>query len=134
MLKSPALPSWKLSSPWQITRWKVPQTYPPTYLPLLNPSPNLKIPLKTSVHFPITITVCKHWSKFVTCSPSHGNCGGISGPQRHSYEVFFTTLSKMAISEFWSVYFGKIISVEGGLGALQFFWSPKRALELFHFR
>ena len=37
----------------------------------------------------------------------------------------------MAISEFRSVDFGKIISVGGGLGALQFFWSLKRALELF---
>ena len=25
------------------------------------PPPNHKIPLKTSAHFPITITICKHW-------------------------------------------------------------------------
>ena len=29
-------------------------------------------------------------------------------------------MNKMVISEFWSVDFGKIISVGGGLGALQF--------------
>ena len=25
------------------------------------PPPNQKIPLETSVHFQITITICKHW-------------------------------------------------------------------------
>ena len=39
-----------------------------------------KIPLKASVHFPITITVCKHLSKFVTCSPFPRDCGGVSRP------------------------------------------------------
>ena len=52
------------------------------------PHPNQKIPLKTSVHFPITITVCKHWSKFLTCIPSPRDCGGVSHPQRHSYYGF----------------------------------------------
>ena len=59
----------------------------------LSPSPQLhpqnqKIPLKTSVRFPITITVCKHWSKFVTCTPSPRDCGGVIHPQRHSYYGF----------------------------------------------
>ena len=36
----------------------------------------------------------------------------------------------MAISEFWSGDSGKIISVGGGLGTLQFFVHLKRALEL----
>ena len=40
----------------------------------------------------------------------------------------------MAISEFWSVDFGKTISVGGGLGALQFFWSLKKATRTLHFR
>ena len=47
-----------------------------------------KIPLKKSVHFPITITIRKHWSKFVTCSPSHWDCGGVSRLQRYSCQVF----------------------------------------------
>ena len=42
-------------------------------------------------------------------------------------------LNKMAISEFWSSDFGKIISVGEGLGALHFFGHLKRALELFRF-
>ena len=50
--------------------------------------PNQKIPMKTSVHFPTTITICKHWSKFVTCSPSLRDCGGVSHSQRHSYYGF----------------------------------------------
>ena len=41
--------------------------------------------LKTSVHFIITITICKQWSKFVAYSPSPGNCGELIHPQRHSY-------------------------------------------------
>ena len=48
-----------------------------------------KNPLKTSVHFPITITICKHWPKFVTCSPSPRDFGGVSHPQRHSYYGFW---------------------------------------------
>ena len=60
----------------------------PQHIPLFLPPPNQKIPLKTSLHFPITITIYKHWSKFVTCSPSHGDCGGVSRPQRHCYKDF----------------------------------------------
>ena len=57
--------------------------------PLLSPTPKQnKIPLKTSVHFPITITICKHWSKFVTYRPSPRDCWGVSHPQRHSYYGF----------------------------------------------
>ena len=40
-----------------------------------------KVSLKTFVHFPITITVCKHWSKFVHCSSSPGDWGGVSHPK-----------------------------------------------------
>ena len=39
-------------------------------------------------------------------------------------------VNKMAISEFSSGDFGEKMSVEGGLGALQFFGHLKRALEL----
>ena len=61
----------------------------PQYIPLFSTRPpNQKILLKTPAHFPITVTICKHWSKFVTCIPSHGDCGGVSRPQRHSYKVF----------------------------------------------
>ena len=49
---------------------------------------NKKIPLKTSVHFPISIAICKHSSKFVTCSPSPRDCGGVNHPQIHSYYGF----------------------------------------------
>ena len=95
------------------------------------PPPNQKIPLKTSVHFPITIIICKHWSKFVTCSPSPRDCGGVSHSQRHSYYGSRLCGTKWLTQNFFSVDFGKKMSVGGGLGALQFFWSAKRALELF---
>ena len=85
ILENSALCTWKFSSPMANSYMESSPTYPP----LLNPSPpNQQIPLKTSVHFPLTITICKHWSKFVTCSPSHGDCGGVSRPQKHSYKVF----------------------------------------------
>ena len=61
----------------------------PQHIPLFStPASNKKILLKTPVHFPITTTLCEHWSKFWTCNPSHGDCGGVSRPQRHSYKVF----------------------------------------------
>ena len=44
-------------------------------------------------------------------------------------------VNKMAISEFWSDDFGEKISVEGGLGALQFFfWSLEKGTRTFNFR
>ena len=47
--------------------------------PSPQPHPLTKtIPLKTSVLFPIAITLCKHWSKFVICSPDPRDCGGVS--------------------------------------------------------
>ena len=49
-----------------------------------------KNPLKMSVHFRVTITVCKQGfvTKFVICSPSPRDCGEVSHPQRHSYYGF----------------------------------------------
>ena len=129
MLENPALPSWKFSSPMTNSSMESSPNISPSSQPL--PITKHPPPPKTSVHFPITITICKHWSKFVTCSPSHGDCGGVSRPQRHSYKVFSTTLNKMAISEFRSIDFGKTISVGRGISALQFFCHLKRALELF---
>ena len=78
MLENPALPSWKFSFPHDNSSMEG----SPNISPLLNPSPNQKILLKTPLHFPITITICKHWSKFVTCSPSHGDCGRIKSSLR----------------------------------------------------
>ena len=43
-------------------------------------------------------------------------------------------LNKMTILEFGSFDFGKMISVGGGLGALQYFWSLKKGTRPFHFR
>ena len=40
----------------------------------------------------------------------------------------------MAMSEFGFGDFGEKISVGGGLGALQFFWSLKKGTATFHFR
>ena len=86
MLENSALASWKFSSPMTNSSMEsFPNTSPSSQS---LPPPNQKIPLKTSVHFPITITIRKHWAKFVSCSPSHGYCGGVSIPQRHIYKVF----------------------------------------------
>ena len=105
--------------------WKIPpREVPLTYYPLINPPPppKPKIPLKPTVHFQITINICKHWSKFVTCGPSHG-------PQ--VYKVFWLRWIKLLSQKFWFGDFGKIISVD--LGTLQFFWSLKKGTRTFHF-
>ena len=127
MLENPAPPPLKVSSPMKSSSiWRSSHV-----TPLQPPPQTKKIPLKTSVHFPVTITICKHRSKFVTCSPSHGDCGGLSRPQRIVIRLFLATMvNKMAISEFWSGDFWEKMSVGGGLFALQIFWSLKKALEL----
>ena len=40
---------------------------------------------ENAVHFPVIIIICKHWPKFVTCSPSPRDCRGVSHSQWHSY-------------------------------------------------
>ena len=85
MLENPAPLSLNFSSPMTDSS----KERSSNIAPLLSPTPKQnKIPLKTSVHFPITITICKHWSKFVTCSPSPRVYGGVTHPQRHSYYGF----------------------------------------------
>ena len=42
--------------------------------------------------------------------------------------------NKMAISEFWSGDFWEKMSVGGGLGAQQFFWSLKKGTRALYFR
>ena len=80
--KTSCPPSWKFFSPMTNSSMEI--------SPRISPSPRIlpptkKIPLKASVHFPITITICKHWSKFETCSPSHGDSGGARRTQKHIY-------------------------------------------------
>ena len=78
----------------------------PPLNPLPLPQPK-KIPLETYVHFPIPITVCKHRSKFVTCSPSPGDCGGASHPQRHIYYVYRLCCTKWTTENFDELTLGK---------------------------
>ena len=85
MLENPAPFSLNLSSPITYYSKERSSHTAPSSQP---PSLTKKIPLKMSVHFPITITVCKQWSKFVTCSPSPGEFGGASHPQRHTWYGF----------------------------------------------
>ena len=88
------------------------------------PTPNkIKSPWKR-LHFPITTTICKHWSKFVTCSPSPRDCGGVSHPQRHSYYGFRLFWTKWLSQNFDPLTLRKM-SVGGGLYAIQFFISVK---------
>ena len=86
---------------------------PHSPLPQPHPKPKKKIPLKTSVHFPIAITICKHWSKFVTCSPSPRDCGEVSHSQRHSYYSFRLCGTKWLSQNFYPLTLGKKWSWEG---------------------
>ena len=94
------------------------------------PSPKpKKNPLKTTVHFPITVITCKHWSKFVTCSSSPRNSGGVSHSQRHSYHGFWLCGKK-------SQNFDLLTLEKNELGRGPkcppiFFGHLKRALEIF---
>ena len=116
-----------LLPPWQIPPWKVSPLQPP----LLNPSFQPKIPLKTSVHFPITITICKHWLKFVTCSPSHGDCGGVNRPQRHNYKVYRLRWINWLSQNFDPTTLGKNERGRETRCPPIFLATKKRALELF---
>ena len=105
MLENAAPPLWKSSSSMENFPHIAPSSQPPP--------PNRKIPLKTSLHFPITINICKHWSKFATCSPSHGDCGWVSRPQRHSYKVFRLCWIKWLSQNFDPTTLGKKWAWEG---------------------
>ena len=85
MLENPAPLSLNFSSPMTDSSNERSSNIAPSPHP--TPKQN-KIPLKTSVHFPITITICKHWLKFVLAAPPLRDCGGVSHPQRHSYYGF----------------------------------------------
>ena len=97
------------------------------------PPQTKKIPLKTSVHFPITITVCKHGTKFVTCSPSPTDCGGVSH-YKDIVNMVFDYVEQNGYLKIWIRWIWEKMSMGGGLGALQFFWSLKKGTRTFHFR
>ena len=67
ILENTSSPSWNFSSSMINSSMGRSSHIAPTPPPP-PPLPNQKIPVKTSVHLPITITVCKHWSKFVSRS------------------------------------------------------------------
>ena len=105
---------------------------PPEQTPA-QPHPNAKkSPWKRPVRFIITITVCKQWSKFGTCSPSPGDCGGLIRPQRHSYYIFRLCwtewLSQNLIRWLW-----KKMSVGGGLRCPPIFQSLRKGTRTFNF-
>jgi len=75
VLEYPALPSLKLPS--LMTNSSIEKSSHVITSPR-PPSQPKQIPLKMSVHFPITITVSKHWSNFVTSSLSPLDSEGVS--------------------------------------------------------
>ena len=57
----------------------------PSPKPSPPPPQHEKGPLKMSVHFPMTHTIGKQWSRFLTCSPFPGDCWVLSRHKRHNY-------------------------------------------------
>jgi len=74
MQENPAPASLKLCCPMRSSSVEI--SYHITPLSLKSLPEIKKIPLKTSLHFPGTITICKHRSKFLTC-----NLTGMEGGQ-----------------------------------------------------
>ena len=126
MLENPAPPSRKYASTMIKSSLKrfsrvIPSPRPPTR----------KIPAKTSVCFPITITRCKRWTKLITYSPSLGDFGGLRCPAGHSYYIFRPSWTKKHCHhKILTRWLWEKISAEGGLVALQFNVHLKWALEL----
>ena len=89
------------------------------------PSPSTK---NVSLYYPITSTICKQWSNFITCSPSPGNVGVHVVPIFIIIESFFYNepdgYSKTCIWRFW----GKRNWV--GASCPPIFWSLKSVPEL----
>ena len=96
---------------------------------------NQKKSPENTVHFPIAIFICKHWPKFVTCSPSPRDCRGSKSFPRDIVIMVFDYAEQNGLSKnFDPLTLEKELSVGGGLGALQFFWSLKKGTRTFHFR
>jgi len=97
------------------------------------PSPQRgKLPLKTSVHFPITITICKPWSKFVICRTSPGDYVRLSR-LKDIIIRFFDYAEQNGYLKILSGDFGKKMSVGGGMGTVQFCGSLKKGTRTFSF-
>ena len=96
--------------------------------------PNQKIPVKTSIHFPIILTVCKHWSRFVTCSPPPPGTVGMQVIPKHIVIMFFDYVEqngylKILIHRLWE-------KNERGMRSRSppIFWSLKMGTRTFNFR
>ena len=129
MLENPASPSSNFSSPMKnSSKGRFSHVAPSPQPPRTKNRPE-----KVCIHFQIIITVCKRWSKFVTCSPSPGDCGGVSQPQRHSYYVFRPCWTKWLSQNFDPLTLGKN---ERGRGPRcpPIFWSFKMGTRTFNFR
>ena len=87
-----------------------------------------KIPLKNSVYFPITRTICKQWEKSIVCSPSPGDCIG-QVILKDMGNTFFNNAEKMAIEKKFQTALGKM-SLGGGLAPLQYFEYLNSAQEI----
>ena len=91
------------------------------------PPPNQKIPLKTSVHFPITITVCKAFLNYGS-RPQMGSRSETLGSREDSklkylntgfYSIYAISVENWLISHqnvlFWWTLAGKFLNLLAGL-------------------
>ena len=106
MLENPAPFSLNFSSPMTYSSKERSSHIGPSPQPPPKPKKSPWKRLYTS-QFPITITVCKHWSKFVTCSPSPRDSGEVNHPQRPSYYGFWLCGTKWLSQNFDPLSLGK---------------------------
>ena len=91
-----------------------------------------EIPLKTSVHFSITITVYKHWTKFVTCSPSPRDCWGVSH-SKYIVNMVFDYAEQNGYLKIWIRWLWKKNERGRGPRCPPIFWLLKKGTRTFHF-
>ena len=88
--------------------WLLGDSLTKEYSPHRNP-PQAKILLKQtmSIYFPITNTIRKQWTNFITCKPLPTDCRGLFYAIRYNYLIFQLYWTKLLSQNSDQIIFGK---------------------------